>query len=179
MEKITDQEKAAIYYHIFANCQDRHILYRIAAGETKYNKLTDSSKKVTVNRWFNLPRIQEFIKLTIYEQQRQKEILTEKIKNSVDTEASQREPEKLDRDNVNFLDRDQFLEYLNKKANSQTDEKLQNETLKMLSDNLRYKEGDQENSEIQRFYVPILCENCKIYQKCSRCSLSGCPDSLK
>ena len=78
MEKITDQEKAAIYYHIFASCQDRHILYRIAAGEDKYNRLTDSSKKVTVNRWFNLPRIQEFIKLTIYEQQRQKNFLTEK-----------------------------------------------------------------------------------------------------
>ena len=50
-------------------------------------------------------------------------------------------------------------------ANEIKDDKLRNDILKMLSDNLRYKDGENdENNEIQRFYTPLLCKDCKLYQ---------------
>ena len=49
----------------------------------------------------------------------------------------------------------------------------------MLSDNLRYKDTERdENNEIQRFYTPITCENCPIYNKCKSCELSKCLEML-
>ena len=81
-----------------------------------------------------------------------------------------------DFDKINFLDRDEFLKFLNDRANEITDDKLRNDILKMLSDNLRYKDSEAaENNEIQRFYTPKLCENCQIYNKCKDCTLSECP----
>ena len=80
---------------------------------------------------------------------------------------------------TNFLDRDEFLKFLNDRANQITDDKLRNDILKMLSDNLRYKDTERdENNEIQRFYTPITCENCEIYKRCKGCNVSGCPNML-
>ena len=60
---------------------------------------------------------------------------------------------------INFLDRDEFLSYLNKQANRIQDEKSRNETLKMISDNLRYKDMDREkegDEDIRRFSTPMV-----------------------
>ena len=75
---------------------------------------------------------------------------------------------------TDFLDRDEFLKFLNDRANDkQLDDKTRNDILKMLSDNLRYKDADKnEIDEIQRFYTPITCKDCEIYRRCSGCS--GC-----
>ena len=67
---------------------------------------------------------------------------------------------------MNFLDRDEFLKFLNDRANEIKDDKLRNDILKMLSDNLRYKDSEAgENNDIQRFYTPILCQDCPLYQQ--------------
>lgn len=67
---------------------------------------------------------------------------------------------------LNLLDRDVFLDEINKRANKVTEEKEKREYLKMISDNLRYKDSENgENNDIQRFYTPILCQDCPLYQK--------------
>lgn len=176
MEVLTEFEQAAIVYHVFNGCNDRAILFQIAEGTKRYNDLTDKSKGVTVSRWFNTHKIQEGIKAFKAIQEEQKQRILIEYQRSQETEATKREGEQPDNGDVNFLDRDEFLSFLNTRANEITDDKLRNDILKMLSDNLRYKDTERdENNEIQRFYTPVICESCPIYQKCSGCSLSSCP----
>ena len=171
MENLTDTEKAAIYYYIATSCKDRILIYKLARGNDKFNKLSNSSKAATVSRWFNRPEVVERIKIETYNQEKTRREEAEKFKFVGETETTKPgTPAPVD-----FLNRDEFLKYLNERANEITDEKDKRDYLKMLSDNMRFKEADnQEQTEIQRFYTPILCENCQIYKKCSSCSGSGC-----
>ena len=172
MENLNEFERAALFYYVFSGSQNKPFIYQLARGLDSYNKLTDKSKKTITYNWFKSQPVRDYIKKLEFERERQKQEYEQNILNSVVTETTEPGTTKFAKTDVNFLDRDQFLEYLNQKANSQTDEKLQNETLKMLSDNLRYKDGEQENNEIQRFYTPLTCQNCEIYIKCSGCP--GC-----
>lgn len=179
MENLTELERAAIIFHVFGGCKDRKILFQIAEGENRVNRLNENSLKTTCNTWFNSHKIQSGIKyFSTLKQDHETEIINKYIA-GLETETTKpHEPTKID-DNVNFLDRDEFLQFLNSRANEIKDDKLRNDILKMLSDNLRYKDTERdENNEIQRFYTPITCENCEIYQRCKGCKLSECPKML-
>ena len=67
---------------------------------------------------------------------------------------------------VDFRDREQFLNFLNAEANRIKDGKTRLDVLKMLSDLQRMKEAENgKNGEIQRFYTPLLCRDCELYRK--------------
>ena len=179
MEHLTEFEKAAIVYHVFAGCKDRKILFQIAEGEERVKRLKPKSLDTTCNNWINSHKIQEGIKLfkTIQEQRKDEIITAFQAGRETENENTTRKNEVSDK--TNFLDRDEFLQFLNSRANAIQDDKLRNDILKMLSDNLRYKDTERdENNEIQRFYTPVTCENCTIYQKCKDCKLSNCPAML-
>ena len=107
------------------------------------------------------------------------EALKREFLEMLETETTKSQTESARNESVNFLDRDEFLKFLNDRANEISDDKLRNDILKMLSDNLRYKDSETaENSEIQRFYTPKLCENCQIYNKCKDCKIENCPKML-
>lgn len=175
MENLTEKQQAAILYHVFTGCKDRAILFQIAEGETRFNKLTEKSKRNTVSVWFNSEKIQEGIKDITYQIEKFKREIIEKERVKWESEGIQEAEKSSNSKDVNFLDRDQFLEFLNKKANTIQDDKLRNDILKMLSDNLRYKDTDTtENNEIQRFYTPVVCSECEIYNKCKSCNVENC-----
>ena len=179
MDKLNEQEQAAICFHVLGGCNDKPTLFRIACGAERYNKLTDKSKGVTVSKWYNSQKIQEGIKIYRSIQERKTYDLKNEIIAGLETETINGAKENDNIEKTNFLDRDEFLQFLNSRANAITDDKLRNDILKMLSDNLRYKDTERdENNEIQRFYTPITCENCSIYQKCKACKLSNCPAML-
>ena len=48
----------------------------------------------------------------------------------------------------------------------------------MKNDFVKIEISCDENNEIQRFYTPITCEKCTIYNKCKDCKLSKCPEML-
>lgn len=179
LQDLTPQQQAAIYYHVVANCNDWAILFQIAEGKKRYENLTELSKSRTVSKFKNSDAIQQSI-------QELKYILSLKEKQIREDERTKRETETTEgttvgkfNEKTNFLDRDEFLQFLNTRANQITDDKLRNDILKMLSDNLRYKDTERdENNEIQRFYTPMVCENCQIYNKCKDCKLSSCPEML-
>lgn len=176
MEILTEHEQAAIVYHVFNGCNDRAILFQIAEGPERYNKLSDKSKGVTVSRWFNTVKIQDGIRNFKAVQEQQKKQIIQEYLNSLETEAREPAPKEPEDEKTNFLDRDEFLSFLNDRANEIKDDKLRNDILKMLSDNLRYKDTERdENNEIQRFYTPVNCQDCVIYQKCRDCNLPSCP----
>ena len=179
MDHLTELDKAAICYHVFADCDDKAILFRIAEGENRYNKLTANSKKVTISRWYNSAKIQKGIEIYSDMKNRKIEALKREFLEMLETETKKSQTESARNESVNFLDRDEFLKFLNDRANKISDDKLRNDILKMLSDNLRYKDSETaENNEIQRFYTPKLCENCQIYNKCKDCKLENCPKML-
>lgn len=166
MENLTELEKAAIYYYVHSGCKDRNLIYQLANNPERFNKLSNNSKAVTVSRWFNRPDIQERIKLEIYNQEKTRQEERDKIVSSVAVAAEPESRQKASPEAVNFLDRDEFLKFLNARANEIQDDKLRNDILKMLSDNLRYKDGENdENNEIQRFYTPIICKDCPLYRE--------------
>lgn len=67
---------------------------------------------------------------------------------------------------VDFRDREQFLNFLNAEANRIKDGKTRLDVLKMLSDLQRMKEAESgRNGEIQRFYTPLQCGDCELYRK--------------
>lgn len=179
MDQLNELEQAAICFHILGGCNDKSKLFRIACGADRYNKLTDKSKGVTVSKWYNSQKIQEGINIYRSIQERKTNELKNEIIAGLETETTNttRNGDLIEK--TNFLDRDEFLQFLNSRANAITDDKLRNDILKMLSDNLRYKDTERdENNEIQRFYTPITCENCVIYNKCKDCKLSECPTML-
>ena len=179
MENLTELERAAIIFYVYGGCKDRRILYQIAYGENKVNKLKSTSLDVMCGNWFRSHKIQSGIKyFSTLKQDHENEIINKYIA-GLETETTKGTKENTQNDKTNFLDRDEFLQFLNDRANQITDDKLRNDILKMLSDNLRYKDTERdENNEIQRFYTPITCENCSIYQKCKDCKLSTCPEML-
>ena len=161
--EITVQERAAIYYHLVGRCDDWYQLYRIAKGDEALNKLSsDEVKAASVSRWKKSEAMQKAIK--------EVRCILDMEKNEIEAKAVEtykEDPEDAEvKQDVNFLDRDEFLRYLNKQANRIQDEKSRNETLKMISDNLRYKDMDREkegDEDIMRFYVPITCSECPLY----------------
>lgn len=178
-KELNDRQKAAILYHCFTGCKDREILFYIAEGENRYNKLKDSAKRQTFHNWYNSELIQDGIREFTYQIERKKKEFEQVVLSRLKTETTNSSGEPVPSESVNFLDRDEFLKFLNDRANQITDDKLRNDILKMLSDNLRYKDSETaENSEIQRFYTPVLCENCPIYNKCKDCKLEPCPKML-
>lgn len=179
MENLTDLERAAIINHVFGGCKDRKLLFQIAEGENRVKRLNESSLKTTYNNWFKSYKIQSGIRYFESLKKEQETEIINKYLSGLETEPIKpAEPTKID-DSVNFLDRDEFLQFLNDRANQIQDDKLRNDILKMLSDNLRYKDTERdENNEIQRFYTPVTCENCPIYNKCKDCNIPKCPNVL-
>lgn len=178
-KELTHAEKAAIYYHIFGKCEDWVQLYKIAKGEDAYNRLSEISRAAMVSRWKLSEPVQTMIKDTNYIRERERE---EADKRAVEAYRENQENPEGDKilSEVNFLDRDEFLAYLNKQANRIQDEKTRNETLKMISDNLRFKDMEKESEgyeEMRRFYLPLQCHDCELYKRCKECPLEKCPNA--
>lgn len=179
MEDLTRAEKASLYYQILERCNDWQEIYKIAIGPERFNNLTDKAKQSASSRWKTSHRIQkakEEIERNLkawIDEERAKAV--EEAMNGGETESPKKAKRRTN-NGTDFLNRDEFLQFLNDRANEVEDDKLRNDILKMLSDNLRYKEADKENTtEIQRFYTPMLCESCEIYNKCKDCKMSECP----
>lgn len=178
-KELTQAEKAAIYYHLVGKCDDWSQLYNIAKGEGTLEKMEKSSRPSMVSRWKNADHIQTAIKEISFLLQREREEFAERaVQAYKDNQENPTSGTTLAE--VNFLDRDEFLSYLNKQANRIQDEKTRNETLKMISDNLRYKDMDkekEEDEEVRRFYTPMVCHECPLYIRCQKCPLDECPNA--
>lgn len=174
-KEISQSEKAAIYYHLVGRCDNWAELYKIAKGEEAYTRLTKASQEASVSKWKNSEKIQTALKETAYLLQKEREEIEARAVQNYRERPAEGEESLSD---VNFLDRDEFLAYLNKQANRIQDEKTRNDTLKMISDNLRFKDMEKDKSEEEmRFYVPMTCHECPLYNRCRTCPLEQCPNA--
>lgn len=181
MENLNDLERAAICFHVFGGCNDKQILFKVAEGETRFNKLQNNknSLNVTVSRWWNLHKIQEGIKqYKAIKDQKERE-QAELIKKSLETETTESANDPRFNEDINFLDLENFLTEANKQANKIKDEKERRAWLELIGKYMSFKDrNDNESTEIKRFYTPIECQKCEIYNKCKGCTLSECPQLL-
>ena len=178
MKGVTEQEKASLYYQVLERCDDWRKIYSIAIGAERFNALGESAKQTNTSRWKLSERIQttkaeiERNLKALIDEERQKAI--EEYKRAGETEPREGKGKKTKSEAVDFLNPDEFLKFANQQANEIKDEKERREYLKMIANLMNYKEGDQEQTDIQRFYTPVLCENCVIYNKCKSCKRQEC-----
>lgn len=65
-----------------------------------------------------------------------------------------------------FTGRENLINALNELANNAKDSREKIDTLKIIADLQRFKDqAKQEDNEIKRFYMPLKCSECVLYQK--------------
>lgn len=176
-KELTPRQQAAIYLHVFGNVKDRKILFEIAEGAERLNKLKDSSVNMTLSKWYNSKLIQEGItaaKFWIHNHdQQQREIIKAEI---MEAERAKKETEKSPKESVNFLDLDEFLNYACEQANAIKDEKERRAWVELIGKYKNFKEGENTEEDTQiRAYLPLSCEDCELKKRCERCNFNKCP----
>lgn len=67
---------------------------------------------------------------------------------------------------VDFSDRGQMMQALNRLAANAKDDKTQIDVFKIIADLQRFKDSAKTNDEdIKRFYMPLKCQECMLYLK--------------
>ena len=169
MGNFTVTERAAMIYKVVTGSDNWHDLFKIANGEQRYNNLSEKTRAQSVHNWKRKSEIKDLLELTHLEILKKQQVFENEIREKIRQEERERAKENGEfptMEQINYLDRDQFLKALNNRANNTTDEKMLNDILKMLSDNMRYKEAEQtEKKEIHRFYTPLQCNECPLYQQ--------------
>lgn len=184
-EFLTEREKVCLIYAIRTNnlntTEDWKKAFILSRQTLTENHASQSTHKASVSRWKCSDKVKSFVE---EETRKWNDLITHikteavadyirKIQNEDGTDGNKNVtvPSKEQIRNkivsgVDFQDREQFLEFLNKQANSITDEKERLNYLKLISDLLRLKETDtKSNEEIQRFYTPLQCDSCPMYLK--------------
>ena len=164
---LTEYEKIALHYHVITGFEDWEKLYLMSHPGKNLTKVSAASLISYVSKWKNSQLIKDHI-ITLQVQKRNEETEKQNQEGKTQTgkESEDRNGSNKKQPDVNFLDRDEFLKFLNDRANEVQDDKLRNDILKMLSDNQRYKDIDKaENQEINRFYTPLTCSDCPLYQE--------------
>ena len=178
MENLTQPEKAALYFQILERCEDWKIIYRIAIGPDRFDKMQESSQRVNSSKWKTSERIQtahQEIRRNL--QAAKEEIEKNAVKRSrgFETEATEEDNYLKSSDEINFLDPEEFLKHANQVANSCKDEKERRNWLEMIAKLMNYKDQNEgENTEIKRYYIMKTCETCEIYTKCRACPVDVC-----
>ena len=153
--EITELEKAAIYYGVFHGLNIESI-YKIVnpTGNPEYMRQKG-------NQWRRTNRISEYYQTIVTFKKKRDEEQDELAKLR---RGNQPEDDGIKTD---FTNKEEFIKYLNGAANRVQDDKLRNDILKMLSDHLDFKDEQKrdDSSQVQRFYLPLRCQDCKLYQE--------------
>lgn len=156
LRELTDAEKAALTFGHFNGIRNWAQMFDICMT---CNTKSQLGKSEAVSRWKHSPEVQRYWK----ELDRLEKI---KIQEGVKAEIAKGNYEAKGELGIrDFTDINQFISYLNEQANTIHEEKDRQTYLKMLSDLLRFKDSANDKSaDIMRFYVPIPCPTCPLYQ---------------
>lgn len=67
---------------------------------------------------------------------------------------------------IDFSDRSQMMQALNRLAANAKDDKTQIDVFKIIADLQRFKDSAKTNDEdVKRFYMPLKCQECALYLK--------------
>lgn len=162
--KLEPRQQAALLYKVIFNISDNHLIFKIAEGQQRYDNLKNSSKNVTVSRWWLSEDIQKgFVDLGYILENKLHDENLKYYNNRVETETTKESRPDQVAEEVNFLNLDEFLQFANKQANELKDEKDKRAYLDMIAKLMNFKESEEETDQI-RAYVPQTCDRCPLYQ---------------
>lgn len=173
--KLTEREKAVLYYHIYAGVDDWKLLYNLADD----NKLNKEVKflDTLVSRWKRSQKVTTFLELIkaakadqeAEERQRGREEERRKAQEGGESEATETKPEAKPTKIIDYSDpKNRQHLYNTVIANSKDDPKTQLDAAKMFE---QIQRDDREAAKAQkqsRFYLPIRCESCILYQRAKK-----------
>lgn len=170
---LTDREKAVLTYAVTENIEDWRFLYMLASDKsvTSIKKRSDDNIGASASTWKNNPSVKSYYlaKKVEYEGRLKQMIETERQKwiNADESEKAKIISESDTNMKIDFTDREQFMRFINKQLNEVEEEKDRQTYLKMISDNMRFKEDKPEKGDvdIMRFYVPLTCKDCALYKR--------------
>ena len=163
--RLTDNELAAIYLHVYGNINDFQRLYLIALG--KDDPIPPANKRSEyASKWKRTPKIQELI-ARLKEEKLRAEIAAkdqgweegrkaagESV--SPDEDSSKRNTRRL----VDYSDPANQTRLLNDIINSAEDTGEQLDALKTMRQGQKDDREAARDRQIQRFYTPEQCKTC-------------------
>lgn len=174
-KELTPRQKAAIYLHVIEGFKDKKILFAIAEGSQRLAKLKDTSVAATIAKWYNSKYIQDGILNAKYWLKAHDEEVIENYLNTLAESENPDKPRKEKKENtVNFLDLDEFLKYACEQANKINDEKERRAWVELIGKYKNFREGETEEQQQIRAYLPLSCEDCELKKRCERCVYDVC-----
>lgn len=175
-KELTPQQQAAIYLHVFGGVTDRKTLFEIAEGPERLKRIKIASYPATFSVWYNSKLIQDGITAAKFWIHQQEERIREKvIKELQETENGKIDGRKNLKEPVNFLNLDEFLAFANEQANKITDEKERRSWVELIGKYKNFREGETDEQQQIRAYLPISCEDCELKKRCKACIYDVCP----
>lgn len=141
---------------------DYRYLY-IASHPKSYN-VTPLTLDTYIRKWKNSKQVRDLVASIMAQMEKEKQEQEEKTKRAETGHNSSGDDKPLEM--VNFQDRAEFVAYLEQQIKTTADEKTRLDYIKLLADAQQYKKPEQSETgpEYQRFYMPLRCQDCKLYQ---------------
>lgn len=173
LHEITELEKASLLLRHYNN--EKSFKKAFLLSHPKQDP-ESTSLDSTISRWKRSDQVQNFvleieqrekatIKAEILNLQRRKDNQTPRDQDQDENGNGEKKRETLSEDWHNFTDLNEFLGFCEMQANLLTDEKDRKDYLKMIADLMRYKDQDKGNNDLQRFYTPLQCLSCPLYNE--------------
>lgn len=174
--ELTPRQKAILNWAAVNDVDDWQTIYRLASDKSyKYYEGKNITQQAST--WKRSAKVQAFYQLqraNALRLRKAAEILEKEdakdkeTKQARETEQGQNDTAKKPtkeqcNKNVNYLDRSELMQALNRAANDITDIKQRTDVLKLIADLSRMRDNDKGNDQIRRFYLPLSCQNCALY----------------
>ena len=169
-KRITEREKAVLYYHVFADVDDWRLLYKLADPSTD-GQTEPKFLDVYTSKWKNSEKVKKALQEII--KQKADNDAEERNKGREEERKRREESERTETENdnekqikIDYSDpRNRQRLYNEVIASSKNDPKTQLDAAKMFE---QIQKDDREAAKAQkqtRVYLPIRCESCPLYLK--------------
>lgn len=191
MPKLSDREKICITFAALQEVTEKKINWAQIYAQSRnkqFDELAKNPNAAAVSVWKNSAEVKNFffdsvksIKNFINREiEKEKNKLLDEIEQQANATGERQEDNLNDRLNEtlskirrknsgiaeDFTGRENLINALNELANNAKDSREKIDTLKIIADLQRFKDqAKQEDSEIKRFYMPLKCSECVLYQK--------------
>ena len=178
IRELTKREKAAIIYGIVTGCQDWNEIYLLAKSpDPDHDETNKKTLREYASKWKHTAAVVQFYN-------EQNDIFTLKYDaaraaaanagNSEEeteegNETGKQENKKRKTAEIDFTTTDNALKELNRLANEIQDPKARADAIQAIQKLITATRQEAENGpDIQRFYIPVACRSCKLYEEAQK-----------
>ena len=173
---ITDREKAAILALIMGVIPDAKTAYMIADKKGAENQ-TETSLKSMISRWTRSQKYKSFADYVTRlladretdARRRGREEAERSFYNNGDQDGRSERTDKPQKTQIDFYDPKNQRKQINRIIQEAADDpRTQLDAIKAIQQTQRDDRQAAKDNQIQRFYLPIRCAGCPLYQKAQK-----------